>query len=94
MQPIHSTQDMLAADALWGPRSADVYAWRSLLDAGAVVAFGSDSPVEDLDVMKGIHAAVPPRRRLAWPGGRVPCERSAWRRRCMRTPPACGVCQW
>jgi predicted amidohydrolase YtcJ len=62
MQPIHATQDMLAADALWGKRSAHAYAWRSLLDAGAVVAFGSDSPVEDLGVMKGIHAAVTRRR--------------------------------
>jgi hypothetical protein len=29
-----------------------------LLNSGARLAFGSDSPVEDLDVMKGIHAAV------------------------------------
>ena len=68
MQPIHATQDMLAADALWGKRSAHAYAWRSLLDAGAVVAFGSDSPVEDLGVMKGIHAAVTRRRPDGSPG--------------------------
>jgi hypothetical protein len=68
MQPIHATQDMLAADALWGKRSAHAYAWRSLLDAGAVVAFGSDSPVEDLNVMKGIHAAVTRRRPDGTPG--------------------------
>ena len=68
MQPIHATQDMLAADALWGKRSAHAYAWRSLLDAGAVVAFGSDSPVEDLGVMKGIQAAVTRRRPDGSPG--------------------------
>ena len=68
MQPIHATQDMLAADALWGKRSAHAYAWRSLLDAGAVVAFGSDSPVKDLGVMKGIHAAVTRRRPDGSPG--------------------------
>ena len=68
MQPIHATQDMLAADALWGKRSAHAYAWRSLLDAGAVVAFGSDSPVEDLNVMMGIHAAVTRRRADGSPG--------------------------
>jgi len=68
MQPIHATQDMLVADALWGKRSAHAYAWRSLLDAGAVVAFGSDSPVEDLSAMKGIHAAVTRRRPDGSPG--------------------------
>jgi predicted amidohydrolase YtcJ len=62
MQPIHATQDMRIADALWGARSAHAYAWRSLLDAGAVLAFGSDCPVETLSVMAGIHAAVTRRR--------------------------------
>ena len=68
MQPIHATQDMLLADDLWGTRCAGAYAWRSLLDAGAVLAFGSDSPVEDLNVMKGIHAAVTRRRADGSPG--------------------------
>jgi predicted amidohydrolase YtcJ len=68
MQPIHATQDMLLADAHWGARSAGAYAWRSLLDAGTALAFGSDSPVEDLDVMKGIHAAVTRRRADGSPG--------------------------
>lgn len=68
MQPIHATQDMLLADALWGTRCTGAYAWRSLLDAGAALAFGSDSPVEDLSVMKGIHAAVTRRRADGSPG--------------------------
>jgi len=68
MQPIHATQDMLLADAHWGARCAGAYAWRSLLDTGAVLAFGSDSPVEDLNVMKGIHAAVTRRRADGSPG--------------------------
>ena len=42
--------------------------WRSLLDAGTVLAFGSDAPVEDLDVLKGIHAAVTRRRADGSPG--------------------------
>jgi predicted amidohydrolase YtcJ len=77
MQPIHATQDMLLADALWGKRSAGAYAWRSLLDAGAALAFGSDSPVEDLDVLTGIHAAVTRRRADGSPGpeGWYPAER-------------------
>jgi predicted amidohydrolase YtcJ len=68
MQPIHATQDMLVADKLWGARCAGAYAWRSLLDSGAVLAFGSDSPVEDLNVMKGIYAAVARRRPDGYPG--------------------------
>ncbi len=68
MQPIHATQDMRIADELWGARSAGAYAWRSLLNSGARLAFGSDSPVEDLNVMKGIHAAVTRRRADGSPG--------------------------
>jgi predicted amidohydrolase YtcJ len=68
MQPIHATQDMLLADSLWGERSAGGYAFRSLLDNGAALAFGSDSPVEDLNVMIGIHAAVTRRRADGSPG--------------------------
>jgi len=77
MQPIHATQDMLLADALWGARSSGAYAWRSLLDAGAVLAFGSDSPVETLSVMHGIHAAVTRRRADGSPGpkGWYPAQR-------------------
>ena len=46
MQPIHATSDMLMADKYWGERSALAYAWRTQLDAGAHLAFGSDAPVE------------------------------------------------
>lgn len=58
MQPIHATSDMHAADRLWGARARYGYAWRSLLDAGALVAFGSDAPVETPNPFVGIHAAV------------------------------------
>ncbi|OQY18933.1 MAG: hypothetical protein B6I34_10155 [Anaerolineaceae bacterium 4572_32.1] len=68
VQPLHATQDMLMADAHWGARSAGAYAFRSLLDSGAVLAFGSDSPIEDLNVIKGIHAAVTRRRADGSPG--------------------------
>jgi predicted amidohydrolase YtcJ len=62
MQPIHATQDMEMADRYWGERSALAYAWRSLLEKGTVLAFGSDCPVEDLNPFAGIHAAVTRRR--------------------------------
>jgi predicted amidohydrolase YtcJ len=58
MQPIHATSDMHAADRLWGRRARYSYAWRSVLDAGGVLAFGSDAPVETPDPFAGIHAAV------------------------------------
>lgn len=68
MQPIHATSDMLIADKYWGGRSAGAYAWRTQLDAGAVLAFGSDCPVEKLDPLLGIHAAVTRRRADGSPG--------------------------
>ena len=58
MQPIHCTSDMVMADRHWGRRCSGAYAWRSLLASGAVLAFGSDAPIEEPDVFRGIHAAV------------------------------------
>ncbi len=68
MQPIHATQDMAMADSHWGLRSRTAYAWRSMLDAGARLALGSDSPVETFDPLVGIHAAVTRRRADGAPG--------------------------
>lgn len=62
MQPIHCTQDMVIADQNWGTRSRGAYAWSSLLSTGAILAFGSDAPVETPDVLQGIYAAVTRRR--------------------------------
>jgi len=62
MQPIHATSDMLAADKLWGSRSVQAYAWRTQLSNGAVLAFGSDAPVESPNPFLGLHAAVTRRR--------------------------------
>jgi hypothetical protein len=58
MQPIHCTSDRDAAMRLWGERSRYAYAWRSLLDGGAHLAFGSDCPVETISPLAGIHAAI------------------------------------
>ncbi len=68
MQPIHATQDYEMAERYWGERCATSYAWRSLLEAGTVLAFGSDCPVEDLNPLLGIHAAVTRRRADGSPG--------------------------
>lgn len=60
MQPIHCTSDMP-----WVPQrlSTDrlhkrAYPWRSLLQQGAVLALGSDAPVENINPLEGIYAAV------------------------------------
>lgn len=58
MQPIHATDDMDTADLLLGPRGAHMYNFRSLLDSGARLAFGSDAPVADANPFLGIHAAL------------------------------------
>jgi predicted amidohydrolase YtcJ len=68
MQPLHATQDAPMADRYWGDRCAYAYAWRSLLRAGAVLAFGSDCPVEDISPFLGIHAAVTRRTPDGAPG--------------------------
>ncbi len=62
MQPIHATSDMYAADRFWGDRSVLSYAWRTQLQHGALMAFGSDAPVESPNPFLGIHAAVTRRR--------------------------------
>ena len=59
MQPYHLADDGRWAERVIGPERAKTsYAFRSLLDAGVVLAFGSDWFVEPPDVMGGIHAAV------------------------------------
>lgn len=68
MQPIHAVTDMEAADQLWGERTPYSYAWRTMLDTGAVLAFGSDSPVEPIEPLLGLHAAVTRRRANGFPG--------------------------
>src|SRR5262249_11380345 len=69
MQPIHCTQDMLVADRALGPRADRAYVFRSLLDRGARLAFGSDCPVETLDVLQGLYAATARRRADGTPPG-------------------------
>ncbi len=68
MQPIHATSDMLMAERYWGARNAGAYAWRTQLEAGAVLAFGSDAPVESFNPFWGLHAAVTRRRADGSPG--------------------------
>jgi hypothetical protein len=59
---------MRMADRYWGRRSLGAYAWRTQLEAGAVLAFGSDCPVESFNPFWGLHAAVTRRRADGTPG--------------------------
>ena len=59
MQPYHAADDGRWCDKRIGPeRSKGTYAFRSLLEAGAVLAFGSDWTVAPLNPMPGLKAAV------------------------------------
>ncbi len=58
MQPFHAVSDRHIADRYWGDRARWAYAFRSLAESGAVLAFGSDAPVENIDPLTGISAAV------------------------------------
>ncbi len=58
VQPCHLMSDWRAADLHWGHRGSSTYAFRSLLEHGAVLAFGSDAPVEPIDPRRGLFAAV------------------------------------
>ena len=62
MQPLHATSDMEMVDRFWGERGKGAYAFRTLLECGTALAFGSDCPVETNDPLVGIHAAVTRRR--------------------------------
>jgi predicted amidohydrolase YtcJ len=74
MQPYHEADDGRWAEKRIGhERCRTTYAFRSLLDTGAKLAFGSDWPVATLDPIQGISAAVT-RRTLDGknPGGWIP----------------------
>ncbi len=58
MQPTHATSDMRWAEARVGSaRIRGAYAWKTILNTGAPLAFGSDFPVEDPNPLLGIYAA-------------------------------------
>jgi predicted amidohydrolase YtcJ len=58
VQPIHAPADRDLVEACWDGRQADAYAWRALLGAGALLAAGSDAPVEAVNPWLGVFAAL------------------------------------
>ena len=79
VQPTHATSDMGWVEARLGTDRLDrAYAWTSLRDAGARLAFGSDAPVEPLAPIRTLHAAVTRQTPDGRPeGGWRPAERCA-----------------
>jgi hypothetical protein len=59
MQPNHLLTDMAWAEQRIGPeRSKYAYAWKSFVDAGVPLAFGTDYPVEPITPYRGVYCAV------------------------------------
>jgi predicted amidohydrolase YtcJ len=79
VQPVHQTSDRLMAEARLGPdRLAGAYAWKSLLDSGAILAFGTDVPVESSNPFPGLAAAITREDASGQPfGGWMPEQRLA-----------------
>ncbi|MBS4534359.1 amidohydrolase [Clostridium sp. D2Q-14] len=59
VQPIFLNYDVHVVDNRIGKKRAKTsYNWKTMMDKGIILGFGSDSPVETFDVMKGIYSAV------------------------------------
>jgi predicted amidohydrolase YtcJ len=69
MQPTHCISDKLFYEKRVGyERCKGTYAWRSFIDAGSILAFGTDYQVEPLNPMEGLYAAVTRKDRLGEEG--------------------------
>ena len=72
VQPVHLGSDAAKARTLWGARAErHGYTWASIARTGAVLAFGTDAPVESFDPWPGIALAVR-REDPRWPAGTPP----------------------
>ena len=59
VQPVHLATDWATAEKKWGlDRCRSGYAWKSILRAGIPLQFGSDAPVEPINPLLGLQAAV------------------------------------
>jgi predicted amidohydrolase YtcJ len=58
VQFIHAAADRDLVESCWDGRQHDAYAWRALVGVGALLAAGSDAPVESVNPWIGVHAAV------------------------------------
>jgi hypothetical protein len=58
VQPTHAAADRDLVEDCWAGHQADAYAWRDLIEAGALLAAGSDAPVESVNPWLGVFAAL------------------------------------
>jgi predicted amidohydrolase YtcJ len=58
VQPSHCSSDIDMVRRLWGRRSKNAYVFRSIIDSGAALAFGSDAPIEPIDPIAGMYSAT------------------------------------
>ncbi len=59
MQPVHLITDMNWAAQRLGPtRTKNAYAWKSFLNHGVTLAFGTDYPVESINPFRGLYTAI------------------------------------
>ncbi len=77
VQPVFVDTDWKPAQEKWGlERCRNAYAWKTITEAGIPVQFGSDTPVEPINPLFGLYAAVTRQdRRGAPPGGWFPDQR-------------------
>lgn len=77
IQPIFIDYDMsIVSDRIGEDRMASTYVWRTMLEKGVKMAFGSDCPVEPLDIMPNIYSAVTRKTLSGMPkGGWMPHEK-------------------
>jgi len=109
VQPVFLPTDWKPADKRWGAqRCRYAYAWKSLLEAGLKVQFGSDAPVEPINPIYGIHAAITRQTLQGEPaGGWFPEQRlsleeavsgftavAAWNSRCENRLGAVAAGKW
>jgi len=93
MQPTHATSDMnMAEDRIGADRIKGAYAWRRLLDSGAILAGGSDFPVESPNPFLGLYAAVTRQDRAGRPEGGWHVDQAMTREEALRSFTLAAAC--
>ena len=82
MQPSQCPSDIDLIRKFWGARAANSFLFRSVIARGIDLAFGSDVPIEPLDPIAGIAAAVrrarPGSNDVFYPGERIPAQQAVY----------------
>ncbi len=82
MQPTHCPSDVNLIKKYWGKRGKNCYIFNTLQKKNVPLAFGSDAPIEPLDPLAGIHAAVnrfiPGTKKSFYPDERISVARAVF----------------